>query len=329
VIRLVEHDAGSTFSPAPIISVDRAVWYRVTDIEFDYQGISAYYANLPYPDKPPLEDCHIHISALACVVKRGKRGPRSRRAAPQEHVDSSLPPAIRRRRERFFRKNVLIDGVNCPEPSDAALYDPQAPSADVLLLLGFSIFLSDLSRLVHALETQLAAYACGKDACPPMSSREKQLREELKRWQRADHGEAAGLTGAVEGAVEGGAPSLISLDSPVNTLISIGFGAADHVVASRSKWRAHRKVRNGLLAFADEREAAIGADPPPISLSAHSVRVQLRGSKGLRNTMIRAPYGRKGLGSVVDRAIDQGHATRSFHQVSLTHHESTEYSVAR
>src|SRR5260370_35279343 len=111
VVRLVEHDAGSTFSPAPIISVDRAVWYRVTDIEFDYQGISAYYANLPYPDKPPLEDCHIHISALACVVKRGKRGPRSERAAPQAHVDSSLPPAIRRRRERFFRKNVLIDGV--------------------------------------------------------------------------------------------------------------------------------------------------------------------------------------------------------------------------
>ena len=73
MIRLVEHDAGSTFSPAPIISVDRAVWYRVTDIEFDYQGISAYYANLPYPDKPPLEDCHIHISALACVVKRGIR----------------------------------------------------------------------------------------------------------------------------------------------------------------------------------------------------------------------------------------------------------------
>ncbi len=318
---LRESDASYVSSTAPIISVDRAAWYHVASIDFDYNSILAYYSGLPYPGKPPLDNCHIHVSALACVAKRGKRGPRSRQAEPQEHAEDSLPPPLRRLRESFFRKHVLIDGVNCPNPSDAALYDPQAPPADVLLFLGFSISLRDPLRLVHALQKQLAAYARGKGACPPMSGPERQLREQLKRQAQEVLGDTAGLTGAAEGAFEGGAPSLISFERPENILISAVFGAAEHVAESSSKWRALHKVRNSLLVFADEREAALGTDSPPISLSPHSVRIEPRKGEGLRPTMIRAPYGRNGLGSSVDRAIDQGHMTRSLHGMPLSRHE--------
>src|ERR1700722_598 len=125
----------------PLVSVDRAAWYHLADIDFDYPGISAYYSSLPYPDKPHLEGCRIHISSLACVVKRRRSDPRANQTARRVPINDFLPPEMRprqrwalRRFRRWATKRMLIDGVHLPEPADAALFDPLAPPADILIL---------------------------------------------------------------------------------------------------------------------------------------------------------------------------------------------------
>jgi hypothetical protein len=317
-IGLVKYEERSGDGLAPVISVDRATWYQITDIEIDYQSISTYYESLPHPNKPRLADCRIHISGLACVVNRNKSSAPSSRVVAQESVDNLLPPMIQRRRQRFFRKHFLIDGVHFLEPSDARLFDPLAPSADILLLLGSSIFMNDLSRLVVALEKQLEAYALDKASWPPMSSKEKELRVELKRQEQVIRKDLGAPVDAVEGAVEEGVPSLLSLGTPLSTLTSIGVGAASHIYESRSERSAFRKARNGLLACMEEREAITGTESPPVSLSAHAVKVQLRSGIGLRNTMLRAPYGSGPFRSWFDYAVDQAHMIRSLHRQPLT-----------
>jgi hypothetical protein len=50
---------------APTVSVDQALWYHVSDLEFDVDAIAEFYDQLDLPAKPPLQDRRIHLSSLA------------------------------------------------------------------------------------------------------------------------------------------------------------------------------------------------------------------------------------------------------------------------
>lgn len=316
MVGLVERDDGSASLRMPIVSVNRAAWYHLACIDFDYPGISAYYSSLPYSDKPHLEDCRIHISSLACVVKRRRLDSRANQAALQEPVNDSLPPEMRRLQRWASRKSVLIDGLHLSEPTDAALFDPLAPPADILILLGWSVILSDASRLTPVLGKELASYARGKEAQPVVSDEEKRERDELKRLELAVREKSGALMSAVEGAVEG-----VSVDTPLNILMSMGVGAAEtvaeHAVISRSQRIALHKVRSRLLGGALKHEATIRSESLPTKLSTQAVKVQLRKDERLQDPFIRAPYGRKWPGSIIDYSIDRASVARSLHQLPL------------
>jgi hypothetical protein len=313
---LVERDDESTSFRVPIVSVNRAAWYHLAYIDFDYPGISAYYSSLPYPDKPHLEDCRIHVSPLACVVKRRRLDSPADQAALHQPVNDSLPPEVQRLQRWVSRKSILIDGLHLSEPTDAALFDPLAPPTDILILLGWSVILSDPSRLASALGRELASYARDKEARPTISDGEKRARDELKRLELAVGEKSGGLMSAVEGAVEG-----VSVDTPLNILISMGVGAAEtvaeHAVISRSQRRALHKIRNRLLGYALKREAIIRSESLPARLNTHTVKVQLRKDDGLQDPFIRAPYGRRWPSSIIDYSIDRASVTRSLHQLPL------------
>lgn len=307
---LDESEDGSALVPMPVISASRALRYHVENIEFDYAGLWAYYASLPYPDKPPLEDCRIHISALACLMQRRKGGGLSRAAASRQPQDPG-PPGARRLRESYGRKRLFVDGIYLVEPEEAALFDPLAPPADVLLFFGWSVFLNEPSRFVAALERQIAAYARGRQAWLAVSDEEERMREKLKH-QVLELSKEPGLpVAAVEGAVEEGTLPLILFDSPLHILISVGVGITDHVVTSRSKRRQLRQTRNGLINCIVRRGSTEETELLPVSLNAAVVRVEPRRGDRLQDTSIRFPCGRNGPGSALDYVIDQDNLARS------------------
>lgn len=310
VAGLDECEDGSALVPMPIISVSRALRYHVESIDFDYAELWAYYASLPYPDKPALEDCRIHISALACLMRRRKGRSLPRGTGTRQQQDSGPPGAIRLR-ESYVRKRLFVDGIHLVEPEEAALFDPLAPRADVLLFFGWSVFLNEPSRFVAALERQIAAYARGRQAWLAVSREEERMREKLKGQALELSEELGGLAGTVEGAAEEGIPSLISLDSPLHILISVGVGISEHVVTSRSHRRQLRQTRNGLINCIVERGSAEGAELLPVSLNAAAVRVKLRRGDRLQDTSIRVPCGRKWPGSSLDHVIDRDNVARS------------------
>lgn len=310
VAGLDESEGGSALVPMPIISVSRALRYHVESIDFDYAELWAHYARLPYADKPPLEDCRIHISALACLMKRRKVGPLRKGTGSRQQQDSGPPGAIRLR-ESYVRKRLFLDGIHLVEPDEAALFDPLAPPADVLLFFGWSVFLNEPSRFVTALGRQIAAYALGSQAWLAVSREEERMREKLKRQALELSEELGGLAGTVEGAAEEGIPSIISFDSPLHILISMGVGITEHVVTSRSERKELRQTRNGLVNCIVGRGLAEEAELPPVSLNADAVRVKLRRGDRLQDTSIRAPCGRKWLGSSLDHVIDRDNLARS------------------
>ena len=294
--------------PMPIISVSRALRYHVESIDFDYAELWAYYASLPYPDKPPLEGCRIHISALACLMSHRKGGLLPRGSGQQQN---SGPPGAIRLRESYVRKRLFVDGIHLLEPEEAALFDPLAPPVDVLLFFGWSVFLNEPSRFAAALERQITAYARGRQAWLAVSGEEERMREKLKRQALELSEELGGLPGMVEGAAEEGLPSLISLDSPLHILISMGVGITEHVVTSRSERRQLRQTRNDLISCIVARGSAEGSELLPVKLNAGAVRVRLRRGDKLQDTSIRVPCGRKWPGSSLDYVIDRDNAARS------------------
>lgn len=157
------------------ISVDRAVWYLVEDIEIDLPRISAFYDRLDFPGKPPFGDCRIHITELGYLDKVGGALARQQLA----RVPRPAPD------DRFWKKRALVDGVHLLERRDAHLLDPLAPEVDILLFLGSSAYADGYSRLVPALGQQLAAYARGKEAYPTASTAEEKLRTKLRAQEQA------------------------------------------------------------------------------------------------------------------------------------------------
>lgn len=307
---LDESEDGSALAPRPVISASRALRYHVESIDFDYAGLRAYYASLPYPNKPPLEDCRIHISALACLMQRRKGGSFRRGTASRQQEEPGPPGAIRLR-ESYVRKRLFVDGVHLVEPEEAALFDPLAPPADVLLFFGWSVFLNEPSRFVAALQRQIAAYARGRQPWLAVSREEEGMREKLKRQVLELREEPGVLVDAVEGAVEEGIPSLISLDSPLHILISMGVGITEHTMTSRSKRRQLRQTRNGLISCIVGRGSTEETELLPVSLNAGVVRVEPRRGDRLQDTSIRVPCGRKWPGSSLDYIIDRDNVARS------------------
>jgi hypothetical protein len=294
--------------PVFVASANRGIWYHATGIDIDYASISAYYDSLQYSGKPRLEDCRIHISPLACIINSKKFSFRRGRSAPEQSVGYPPPP----------RMELQVDSVHLLEPDDAALFDPMAPPADIVLFLGFSIMFKDPSRVISALERQLAAYARGKEAWPHMSDEEKQLRDELTRQALRARGKSSAVIGAVEGAVEEGVPSIISLDSPMHILISIGVGVAEHALESSGERKAFRKLRNKLLTCIRTREAAIRPETPSASLSPNAIQFPIRKDDRVQAVCMRLPFGRRWPGgSTFDYAIDKTIRQRSLHQLPL------------
>jgi len=110
----------------PGISVDRAVNHYLESIDIAPAAAAEFYEDLPVPDKPPLEDCHIHFSGLA------------------QHFGHRLGKGIR-----------LHD-------RDAKIYDPQAPESDILIFVGSFVKSDSLADMDKTLKHELTHYAQGE-----------------------------------------------------------------------------------------------------------------------------------------------------------------------
>lgn len=303
------------------ISVDRSVWYHVEDIDFDYSRVAEYYETLPFTNKPPLEDCKIHISAMGCLDRVG-----SSLSNQQLARNPRQPPT-----SRFQKKHVLIDGVHFLERRDAHLLDPLAPSADVLLFLGTSTYEYDYSRIVLSLGQQLAAYAMGKDAYPAMSETEEQLRSELEKRERAAlrnvhrgraidmaaNSVAAGLGAALIGAVDfisgGGQLAMyggtVAYDAVSEAVEAMWEGAQDQ----RRRLKVGRKVLDHALA----REATIEVRPVKRILEHDAMRFSPRRGKHLRSPIVIWSRPRLSINHL-------NHVKRSLRRLPLTRSENSE-----
>jgi hypothetical protein len=182
---------------------------------------------------------------------------------------------------------------------------------DVLLFFWLVCISERALPLAAALERQITAYARGRQAWLAASGEEERMREKLKRQALELSEELGGLPGMVEGAAEEGIPSLVSLDSPLHILISIGVGITEHVVTSRSERRQLRQTRNDLINCIVARGSAEGSELLPVKLNTGAVRVRLRRGDKLQDTSIRVPCGRKWPGSSLDYVIDRDNAARS------------------
>lgn len=295
------------------LSVDRAVWYHVKDIEVDYASIANYYERLPFADKPRLQDCKIHISALGFLGKIGE--PLS---------DQQLGRGPSQPKLRFFERHVLVDGVHLLEAGDAHLLDPLAPSADVLLFLGSSVFASDYSRIALSLGQQLAAYARGKNSYPGRSKEEEKLRAELKEQEEAALKRLGGVIDIASDGIASGIGSALLHSVALVMGGSLGeFGldvsseAVSEVVETVTEGGQDRRSRvktgKNLLDYALAREATLNAPPAEHILEREAVRFDPRSGEGPHSAMML--WSRRQHRDF----IDWKHRRRSLGHKSLSH----------
>jgi hypothetical protein len=257
----------------PSISIDRAVWYHVSSIDVNYQGLADLYESLAFPNKPPLGDCRIHISALAYA----QRLPRQRGWA------SVLPHYVH------------VFGIHLIEPSDSQLLDGQAPPADIMLFLGNSALKKDYSEMVPWLIQELVLYAQGKSVYPAMTDDETRLRRALAAHEAAERqriGGPAGIAGnaistmvssTVLGVLAGG--SLGELGRGVAE--GFGFSEAEQAAETRDDRKELFKLRQRVLSLAQAREAASHNFPPTeISADENLMQFQPRKGKYLRPVLV-------------------------------------------
>jgi hypothetical protein len=114
--------------PEPGISVDRAVNHYLESIDISPAAAAEFYEDLPIPDKPPLEDCHIHFSGLAQHIGQHRTG----------------------------------YGIRVHDPVDAKRHDPQAPESDILIFVGSFIKSDKLADMDTTLKHELTHYAQGE-----------------------------------------------------------------------------------------------------------------------------------------------------------------------
>lgn len=295
------------------ISVDRAVWYLVEDIEIDLPRISAFYDRLDFPGKPPFGDCRIHITELGYLDKVGGALARQQLA----RVPRPAPD------DRFWKKRALVDGVHLLERRDAHLLDPLAPEVDILLFLGSSAYADDYSRLVPALGQQLAAYARGQDTYPTASAAEEKLRTKLWAQEQAALKKlrhdgfieiaASGAASAVGGAVLSAAALFAGplSDFARGVAIEAVGGAVETASESNAQQKERWKTGHQVLDHALAREAAPEFQPVGQALEQDAIRCQPRTGAHLRAPIVVWSRPRRGINLA-------NHRRRCLHRVSLT-----------
>jgi hypothetical protein len=124
------------------ISVDRLVSQYYESVETDDAEVRSFYDSLPFEDKPPLEECHIHLSGLACRDRVGHG----------------------------------IGGVHLRRPGMTHLYDPQAPEDTNILIFMGSAFATSLTPN-KVMRHELAHYASStSNERQPLTDDERLLR---------------------------------------------------------------------------------------------------------------------------------------------------------
>jgi hypothetical protein len=223
----------------PTITVDRALWYHVSRLDVDFAAIADFYDDLSLTDKPPLQDCKIHISALGYYW----RVPRSAGGG------------------MLLRRFWSVPAIHLLVSEDSHLIDALAPPADILLLAGTSVRKGDYSLLVHRLALALMHYALGQDAYPPMADEEARLRKELGQREaeaRERLGGAAGivangigvLLGAAFGAVTAGALGQVGSSFAEG----LGFGTVEQSADTRAELKAIFEIGSKILVLAHTRD---------------------------------------------------------------------------
>ncbi len=274
---------------APAVSVDRALWYHVSDLEFDVDAIAEFYDQLDLPAKPPLQDCRIHLSSLAYFWP------------VKESPQSGLP-----------RRGVWsVDGVHLLVPEDACLYDALAPPADILLLTGSAIHRGDFTPVVRYLAFGLMHYGLGADAYPPMTEEETRLRRELAR-RAEDARERMGLVGAGISVVLQAALGLLGSHTLRQAggafAEGLGFSSAEEAADAKAERAALMEIGRKILKLARTRDqsATFPAAMTQVSMYTDAVEFRAREGRRLRPPIVRRLDRDPGRVSVDMRHLQRG-----------------------
>ena len=226
-------------SDIPTVTVDRALWYHISDLNVDFPAIVSFYDDLSLKHKPPLQDCKIHISALGYYwrVLRSQGGGRLR--------------------NRFWN----VPAIHLLVPEDSHLIDALAPPADILLLAGVSARNGDYSLLVHRLSFALMHYALGPASYPPMTDEEARLRKELVQREaeaRERLGGPAGLVANGIGVILQAALGTMSAHTlgQVGSVFAegLGFQTAEQAADARAELKNLFEIGSRVLTLAHKRD---------------------------------------------------------------------------
>jgi hypothetical protein len=252
----------------PTVSVDRAVWYHVSDLDVDFGAIAEFYGQLDLPAKPPLQACRIHISALAYYWP-SKDWPLSG-AAPKRGLWS-------------------VDGIHLLAPEDTHLLDALAPPANILLLIGNCARSRDYTLVVRRLAFALLHYALGADAYPPMTEEEERLRTELAQREaqaREESGDPAALMakgiGVALQAGLGVVGSHTLREAGGAFAEGLGFGTVDQAADSKAERAELIAIRRKLLRLASVRDQSAKLPESLGSMSIYEGALQFRLQEGRR-----------------------------------------------
>jgi hypothetical protein len=244
--------------PHPTVSVDRAVGHYVESLDIITRETAAYYAALQHPDKPLLEDCHIHFSGLAVVA--GRHG--------------------------------LGKAVTLSDRTDAMRLDPQAPPADIVVFMGSHIAARELNpekvstSVKHELEHFARGFEPGKGRM--LNDRELELHMMLaleRGWipRVFFAGKAALYGGALEGVTQ-------LLGVPASWELAGGYGLG---VATLTSLMNRGRKRNRILKYETElhehyQDREIEKEAVAAAETDHAVvKVTPRKSKGRPSVLTR------------------------------------------
>lgn len=210
-------------SPHPIVSVDRSVKYYFGSIDIDNDQLADFYNNLPFADKPPLEECRIHFSALAHVKARAK------------------PEVLR--------------GAQLFNPNDSVRLDVTAPPADIVILLGsFLLDKSETSEqsVNESLAHELIHYSQSKTLTDKkvISDEERLIRDKLIAHNPVvkfmsyllTSGIAFGISIGFEEAIE---PNQISIKPTL--AVCMGVCAILNLIGHKKRQAEERSLRHTLF----------------------------------------------------------------------------------
>jgi hypothetical protein len=133
-------------SDGPTISVDNAVRHYFDAVEAEPDQIIGFYDNLVVDTKPRLEDCHIHLSALALINY----------------------------------SDWVAKAVHLRDPGRASELDPLAPPANIIVFLGSALLTNAVEWVPHTLGHELLHYANSDMPAETLSEEEQILQKRLR-----------------------------------------------------------------------------------------------------------------------------------------------------